>query len=107
MLVLAFDVESQRGREIFFIAKHHIDKWRQLAIHSNCPLLAPDRLPERFTIIEIVRHDGAVFSRDLHRCTSNGRRGFRQRTKDSARMKPTRALRTEYLFPIDLTRLQL
>ncbi len=107
MLVLAFDFESKRGREVFFISKHYINERRQFAIHRHGFLLTANRLPERFAIVEIVRHDAAVFSRNLHRFTSDSRRRFRQSAKDATRMKPTRTFHAEYLFPIDLAGLQL
>src|ERR1041385_6686904 len=107
MLVLPFDFESERRGEIFFIADHHIDERREFAVNRDCSRLATDRLPQRLSIVEIVRDDRAVLARDLHRFTCDGRRRFRERTETPAGMKPARAFATEDLFPIDLTRPQL
>src|SRR5262245_36244689 len=107
VLVLSFNFESERGSEVFFIADHHVNKWRQLAIDSNRTRLSTNRLPKRFAIVEIVRDDRAVFARDLHRFTRHGRRRFREGAKDSAGMKPAHAFCAEDLFPVDVARTQL
>src|SRR5262245_33515781 len=102
MLVESFDFESERRSEILFVANHYIDERRELAINSHCFCLTTNRLPKRFAIVQIVRDQRAVFSRYLHRFTSDSRRRFGQRTEDAAGVKPTRSFRTKDLFPIDV-----
>src|SRR5690242_8796851 len=107
MLVLSFDFEPERRGEIFFIADHHIDERRELAIKRDGPRLAADRLPQRLAIVEIVRDDRAVLAGGFHGFTRHGRRRLRERTKNPAGMKPACAFRAEDLFPIDVARPEL
>src|SRR6185437_16624798 len=68
---------------------------------------AADRLPQRLTVIQIIRNDSALFACGLHRLLSDSRRALGQRAKNAAGMEPARAVFPEDFVPIDVTHLEL
>src|SRR5580698_9640156 len=107
MLIESGHLKTQRSRKIFFIAKHDVDQWGQLPIHVLCALLAANRLPKRFTVIQIVGDNGSVLPRRFHRFESNFRRALRQSAEDPSSMKPAYPTVAKDFFPVDVSRFQL
>ena len=107
MLVHAGHFKAERRRKIFFVAEHHIDKWRDAAIHFLRLLLSAERFPERRAIIQIVGNDRAVLPRSLHRFQRNVRRRRRQRAENSAGVQPARAVLSKNFIPVEIAGLQM
>ena len=75
-LVDAFDGESERRREVLFVAEEHVDERHDRAIDLNRFRLPAVGAPQRVPVIQVVRHDDAVAARRLHRLPRHiGRRG--------------------------------
>src|SRR5438552_8885361 len=105
--VHSIDPEAERGGEIFFIAEHHVDKGCQRAIYFLRFRFSSDGFPERTAIIQIVRDDGSRTLGRFHRLPRHVRSRFRQRSTNTAGMKPARAFLDKDSFPIDLAGLEV
>src|SRR5207245_11666670 len=90
--VQSLDLEAQSSGEVFFVAKHHVDKGSERAIYFLRFWFSSDGFPERAAIIQIIRDDGSRALGGLHRLARHLRSCFRERAKDAACMTQARAL---------------
>ena len=107
MLVHPRNLVAQRGRKVLLIAEHDVDVRRDTPIYLLRLFFPAMSLPERGTVIQVVRNNRAVTPRRLHRSQRDFRSRRRKRAEDAASMKPARALFSKNLIPIDIARLQL
>ena len=107
VFVCSCHFESQACRKILFVADHHIHVFCDLAIHLLRFLLPADAFPQRWTIIEIVGDNRAMFLRGLNGLDHQLWRRLAQRGKNAAGVKPANAELAKNMFPIKIARLQL
>src|SRR6266446_3548761 len=105
--VHSLDLEAERGGEVLFVAEHHVDKRSERAIYFLRFRFSSDGLPQRAAVIQVIRDHGPRALGGLHRFSRHSRSCFRERAKDSARVKPARAFFGKDFFPIDIAGLEL
>ncbi len=103
-MIDTFDFEAKGSGEVFFVADHHIDVLGDLAINFLRFFQTADGFPKRWTVVEIVRHDGAVLFRGFNRFNRevSGRR--RECGENAAGVKPARTESAKNIFPIEIAR---
>src|SRR5229473_2986666 len=101
------NLEAKRGGEVFFVAKHHVNKRSKRTIYFLRFRFSSDRVPERTAVVQVIGDDGACSLCSLHRLSRHLRSCLRKRAKNAAGVKPSRALFDKDLLPIDVTRLEL
>ena len=106
-MVRALDLEAEGGGEVFFVADHHVDVLRDLAVYFLGLLEAADGLPEGRAVVQIVGDDGAVLLGDLDRFDGGLCGGFGKGCEDAARVEPADAERAEEVFPVEVAGLDL
>src|SRR5262249_17675753 len=107
LLVQPLDLEPQRRSEVFLVADHHIHKRRKRSIHLASSVSSTYSLPQRLSIVEIVRNNSTAPRASLHRFACCLWRLLTQRSETPAGVKPSRTFPGEDLVPIDVSRLQL
>src|SRR5215210_3552034 len=107
MLVQALHLETERRSEVLLVADHHVHERGQRAVDFLGPRLTANRLPERVSVIEIIRDERTVSFGRLHRLARDLGRRLRERAEYAARVKPTRALLAKDTLPINIARLEL
>src|SRR5699024_8270549 len=60
VFVHAFDLESEAGGEVLFVADHHVDRRGDALIDLLGLGLAADRLPQARPVVQVVGDHGAV-----------------------------------------------
>ncbi len=100
--LLAFDRETERGREVFLVADHHVHILRNFAVHFLRLLETTDGFPERRAIVQIVADNRAVFLGGLDGLDGQFRRGSRERREDAAGVKPAHTDFAEDVIPINV-----
>src|SRR5437763_110830 len=105
MLVDAFDLDAEGDAEVFFVAEENVDHASEPAVDLARFGRAADALPQRRTIVEIIRNDRAVAPRRLHRLGRDERRRLGERREDASGVEPARA--AEHRVPVDVARFQL
>src|SRR2546423_15249132 len=89
VLVLPLDLVTEAGGKVLFIADHHIHKSTEVAIYLLRLCLTTDGPPQRISVIQIVRDNGAVLFCDLHRFFRDIWCCFGYRTKVAASVLPS------------------
>ena len=106
-VVGTFDFEAERSREVFFVTDHYVHVLGDLAVDLLGFLEAADGLPERRAIIQIVRNDGAMLLGGFHGLDGHLGRRLGEGREDASRVEPADAQRTEEVFPVEVTGLNL
>ena len=107
VVIRALHLEAEGSGEVLFVADHHVDVLRDLAIDLLSLLQAADGFPERGTVVEIVGDDRAVLVCGLDGFDGEfgGRVG--KRGEDAAGVKPAHAELAEDVIPVDVAGLEL
>src|ERR1700687_6062553 len=101
------DRKAQCSGEILLVAQHHVDERCQAAVYFLRLRFPSNRLPERCSVVQIVRDHSAGSLGGFHGFLGDKRRGLGESAEDSAGVKPADAILGEDLIPVDLARFQL
>src|SRR5262249_899218 len=101
LLVQPLYLEPQHPTHVFLVADHHIDNGTKGSFPLASSVFSTYSLPQRLSIVEIVRNNSPATPGSLHRFACCLWRRFRQRSENPAGVKPSRTFPGEDLVPID------
>src|SRR6266478_3682539 len=100
-------LKAQRCGKVLLVADHDIDLRCHAAVDLLSAILATNRLPQRFAVVQIVRDDRAVLAGRLYGFHRHVGRGLRERAEYPAGVEPACPSLAENVVPIDVARLLL
>ena len=107
VLVVALNLQTKASGKVLFIADHDINILGDLLVHFLGLFLAADALPQRGTVIQVVRHHGAVLLGSLYCLQHHGSGILRQSGVNPAGVQPAHTQGAKNIIPIHIAGLQL
>ena len=105
--IIAFDLETEAGGEIFLVTDHHIHILCDLLINFLRLGKAADRTPHGRPVVQVIRDDRPVFLSRLD-CRKHRLTGLLGQCRiDAARMQPAHAQLPEDMLKIEILRCRL
>ena len=107
VLVVTLNLQAKASGKVLFVADHHINILGDLLVHFLGLFLAADPLPQRGTVVQVIRHHGAVLLGSLHRLQHHGSGILRQSGVNTAGVHPAHAQGAKDIIPVHIAGLQL